>query len=111
MSRKLAMNDMLVLLPGITGSILKKDGNTIWGPVPESIDGYIESLFGSSGGWSFDDLRVVDDDPTVDDLGDGIQATGLVPYTLIPGVDCFDGYTGLTRQVETSKNLGRTGLI
>ena len=107
MSRKLAMNDMLVLLPGITGSILKKNGNTIWGPVPQSIVGYIESLFGPSGGWSFDDLRVVDDDPMVDDLGDGIQATGLVPYTLIPGLDCFDGYTGLTEQVYDTFNLTR----
>jgi hypothetical protein len=107
MNDKRAMDDMLVLLPGITGSILQKNGNTIWGPVPQSIIGYIESLFSPSGGWSFDDLRVVDDDPTVDDLRDGIQATALVPYTLIPGLDCFDGYTGLTRQLYGTFDLTR----
>jgi pimeloyl-ACP methyl ester carboxylesterase len=105
MNAKRAMDDLLVVIPGITGSVLQKGGNTIWGPVPQSIVGYIESLFGPAGPWSFDDLSVVDDDPEVDDLGDGIQATGLVPYTLIPGLDCFDGYTGLTRQLRNTFDL------
>ena len=73
--------------------------------MPQSIIGYIESLFDPAGPWSLDDLRVVDDDPEADDLGDGIQASGLVPYTLVPGLDCFDGYTGLTSQLRNTFDL------
>lgn len=38
------MNDLLVILPGITGSVLEKDRQEIWAPAPTQILNYIRSL-------------------------------------------------------------------
>lgn len=85
--QKPKMNDMLVVLPGITGSVLEKQGVTYWGPAPRGILNYV-----TSSGHTIDALRLARDDP---DYDDGIRATRLVPYTLAPGLASFDGYTGI----------------
>jgi pimeloyl-ACP methyl ester carboxylesterase len=83
------MRDVLVILPGITGSVLeKRDGTKIWAPFSKTIVSYISSL-----GSSVELLSFKYDDPEYDD---GIYATGLMPYTLVPRLARFDGYTGLT---------------
>ena len=86
-SRRWTMNDLLVILPGITGSVLKRRGVAVWAPAPTMLVSYIRSL-GNAIEW----LRLKRDDA---DLDDGIEATDLVPYTLVPGLYRFDGYTGL----------------
>lgn len=89
------MRDLLVILPGITGSVLsKKDGQKIWAPASQTIISYVGSL-----GRSLELLRYENDDPEYDD---GVYATGLVPYTLVPGLARFDGYTGLTSLLKQS---------
>ena len=62
--------DILVLIPGITGSVLERDGRDVWGT---SIEGVLRGLF--SGGQTIQDLSPPDDDPEADDIGDGACAT------------------------------------
>ena len=85
--QKPKINDMLIMLPGITGSVLEKQGITYWGPAPIGILNYVTSF-----GHTIDALRLARDDP---DYDDGIRATRLVPYTVTPGLASFDGYTGI----------------
>ena len=84
------MPDVVVLLPGITGSVLQKNGKDVWGPSGGAI---LRALM--SGGKSIRDLALGGaDDPNVDDLGDGVTAPALVPdVRLIPGFWKIDGYT------------------
>jgi pimeloyl-ACP methyl ester carboxylesterase len=83
------MNDLVVLLPGITGSILKKHGKVVWGYSAKTIAG---ALF--TGGSNLrDTLALPHDDPDVDDLGDGVTADALMPdLHLLPGLWKIDGY-------------------
>ena len=69
--RKAKMRDILVILPGLTGSVLEQKGRKIWAPLPHALVTYLRSL-----GKSLDALRIKGvDDPDRDDLGDGIRAT------------------------------------
>src|SRR5215831_4738764 len=88
---KSKMNDVLVILPGITGSVLKRGDIPVWAPAPAMLISYIRSL-----GHAVEWLRLKDDDP---DYDDGIVATGLVPYTIVPRLCRFDGYSGLRQQL------------
>jgi len=83
------MPDVVVLLPGITGSVLQKNGKDVWGPSGGAI---LRALL--SGGKSIRELALGADDPDRDDLGDGVTAPALVPDVhLIPGFWKIDGYT------------------
>jgi pimeloyl-ACP methyl ester carboxylesterase len=83
--------DVLVLLPGITGSVLAKDGNEVWAP---SAGAVLRGLI--SFGRSVKDLEVEDDDWHAPDLGDGVVATRLAPDVhLLPGFWKIDGYSDI----------------
>ncbi|MGE7387919.1 lipase/acyltransferase domain-containing protein [Streptomyces sp. NPDC004126] len=92
---KSPMPDVVVLLPGITGSVLTRDGKDVWAPSASAVIGALTSL-----GRSLAELELPDgqDDWTEDDLGDGIAATRLVPdlHTL-PGLWKIDGYTAIEK--------------
>jgi hypothetical protein len=93
------MPDVMVLLPGITGSVLKKHGKVVWGFSAATI---AKALF-TLGGSMNKDLALPHDDPQVDDLGDGIVADALMPdLHLLPGVWKIDGYTGITQAILNS---------
>jgi pimeloyl-ACP methyl ester carboxylesterase len=84
------MPDIVVLLPGITGSVLKKDGKTVWGFHGKSIAG---TLF-SRGGSLRRALTLADDPVDQDDLGDGVEAASLInDLHLLPGLWKIDGYS------------------
>lgn len=92
------MHDLLMILPGITGSILaRKDGQKIWAPAPHAAMTYIKSL-----GHSVESIRFDHSDPNYDD---GVYATGLIPYTVVPGLARYDGYTGLTTLLKQQFKL------
>jgi hypothetical protein len=94
-------SDVVVLVPGITGSVLERDGREVWG----SLGTFVRGLL--SGGRTFDALRLAGDDPDVDDLGDGIRATRLVnDVHVFPGICAIDGYTKIARRLRQ-----RLGLI
>ncbi len=82
------MPDVVVVLPGILGSVLQRDGREIWGMSPGALLRGLVTL-----GRSIKDLRLEGDDPALDDLGDGVTASRLQPDVhLIPGFWKIDGY-------------------
>ena len=106
MARK-QMRDVIVLLPGITGSVLTKDGKDVWAP---SAGAAVNALF--TLGHDIQQLALHDDPPEVDDLGDGVEATRVMPdIHLIPGLWKIDGYSKLknyllaTFDVRLGENL------
>ncbi|PSB43223.1 lecithin--cholesterol acyltransferase [Cyanosarcina cf. burmensis CCALA 770] len=82
------MRDMIVILPGIMGSVLQKDGIDLWNVSGKAIWQVIKSL-----GSRLQDLKLEGDDPSGKDIGDGIKPTRLITDThLIPGFWKIDGY-------------------
>ena len=89
MLTKTPMKDMVIILPGIMGSVLQKDGTDLWNVSGQAIWQILKSL-----GNRINDLKLEKDDPTGGDIGDGVVATALVQDThLIPGLWKIDGYT------------------
>jgi pimeloyl-ACP methyl ester carboxylesterase len=88
MADKLPVDDVVVLLPGILGSALERDGREVWALSRGAAFRALITL-----GRTVKDLQLVDDDPDVDDLGDGVRATRLMPDVhLIPGFWKIEGY-------------------
>jgi len=101
------MDDVIVLLPGILGSVLEKRGHEVWAPTPGAAWRALWSL-----GHSIKDLELHADPVDEDELGDGIEATRLVPdLHIIPGFWSIAGYSGIRRtildnfEVEEGKNF------
>ncbi len=89
------MRDIVVLIPGIMGSVLEKDGKDLWATA--RVAGAALTSLGSS---SLQQLKVEGDDPDVDDIGDGIQATRLITVPrLIAGLTKTDDYSVLSRLI------------
>ena len=65
------MRDVVVCLPGITGSVLQKDGKDVWNISGGALINALRTL-----GGSIKDLKLEEDPPDADDLGDGITAPG-----------------------------------
>ncbi|WP_026370102.1 esterase/lipase family protein [Kallotenue papyrolyticum] len=85
------LRDMVVLLPGISGSVLQKDGKDIWAPSGQALWQVLRTL-----GNSIRALQLDGDDAVAEDLGDGIRATRVITDVhLIPGLHKIDGYSGL----------------
>jgi pimeloyl-ACP methyl ester carboxylesterase len=94
MSERTEMPDVIVLIPGILGSVLQKDGKPIWGPNWSTIAGMLPVW-----GKSLEQMTVIDDDHT-QDLNDGITAASLMPDVhLIPGFWKIDGYTAIREEI------------
>jgi pimeloyl-ACP methyl ester carboxylesterase len=69
-----AMRHLIILLPGIMGSVLEKQGTgQVWGLSGQALWTYLRSL-----GGALQSLRVPQDDWQQDSLGDGITATGII---------------------------------
>jgi hypothetical protein len=86
------MPDVVVVLPGIMGSVLTKNGKTVWG--------YSGKLAGTTlltrGAMLREELSLQDDSPDDENLDDGILAERLMPdLHLLPGVWKIDGYSKL----------------
>ena len=96
------MPDVVVLLPGITGSVLKKNGKVVWGFSTSTIGRALFTLGGSMA----KALALPQDDPAVEDLGDGIVADALMPdLHLLPGIWKIDGYTRIAEALKASFEL------
>jgi hypothetical protein len=96
-----ASPDIVVLVPGITGSVLKRNGKEIWGPTAGAV---LHGLL--SGGRSLQDLRLEDDPPDVDDLGDGVRATRLInDVHIFPKLWKIDGYTKVAERLRRALRL------
>ncbi|WP_152536052.1 lipase/acyltransferase domain-containing protein [Mesorhizobium loti] len=93
------MPDVIVLLPGISGSRLTKDGRVVWGFAPSAL----ASIF-LSGGDSLERGLLLREDPVEDDdLGDGVVADELIQdLHLIPGFWKIDGYTKVLETIKAN---------
>ena len=97
------MRDVFVCLPGITGSVLRKDGRDIWNMSGGALFRALTTL-----GGSIRDLRLEDDPADADDLGDGITAPEVIrDVHLIPGVWKIDGYNKMLRYIEETFDVTR----
>jgi hypothetical protein len=92
--------DIVVLIPGISGSALSKGKDPIWGPSASAIWRTLRT-----GGESINHLRVEAEDTSKDEIDDVI-ATGLIPDVhLIPGLWKIDGYTKIRDALVRELNL------
>ena len=95
------MKDMVVILPGVMGSILQKDGKDLWNVSGQAIWQVVRSL-----GDRLNDLKLVADDPNGGDIEDGIVPTGLIRDThLIPGLSKIDGYNRTAKLITDNFNV------
>ena len=94
------MPDVMVVIPGILGSVLELDGSEVWGLSGQAIVGNLLSL-----GRNIQRLKlpegIGDDDP-----GDGVKATRLMPdLHLLPGFWTIDGYGQLLEYLHAKFTL------
>ncbi len=95
MPSKQPMGDVIVLLPGILGSVLQRDGRDVFAMTPGAAWRALVSL-----GHNVNDLELDGDDPSVDDLGDGVTAPRLQSdLHLIPGLWTIDGYSHIRSSI------------
>jgi hypothetical protein len=86
---------MVVLLPGITGSVLQKDGQDVWAISGQAAWGWLRSL-----GASLQDIVLEGDDPG------GIVATRVMPDAhVVPGLVKVDGYSATAKMVTDTFDI------
>lgn len=96
---KIQMKDMVVLLPGIMGSVLQnKDGKDIWNlSLQAALRATGEIL---SRGSLLEELTLTQEDDPDRDYLDDIRATGLIQDArLVPGFFKIDGYSYIRRKL------------
>lgn len=99
------MGDVVVLLPGLTGSVLRKDGKDLWGP---SAGALLKAAL--SRGGRLAPLVLREDPLDRDDLGDGVVATRLFPDVhLLPGLWKIDGYSRVAATLKKAFDLREGG--
>jgi triacylglycerol esterase/lipase EstA (alpha/beta hydrolase family) len=95
MATKAPMKDMIVILPGILGSVLQKDGKDLW-----AVSGKALWQVLTQSEKTLNSLKLGADDPNLESLGDGIRASALIQDVhLIPGLWKIDGYTKTSRLI------------
>ena len=104
MPKKFPMRDLIVLLPGIMGSVLQKDNKDLFAL---SWTAGWQAL--KSGGASLQQMFLQGDDADGKDLNDGVTATRLMSDAhLIPGFFKVDGYTRVSNFIkETFDKTGK----
>jgi pimeloyl-ACP methyl ester carboxylesterase len=81
--------DLVVLLPGITGSVLQKNGKDVWAISGQAAWRWLRSL-----GDSLQELRLDDGDPG------GIVAARVMPDAhVVPGLVKIDGYSATAKMI------------
>jgi pimeloyl-ACP methyl ester carboxylesterase len=92
---KQPLGDVVVLVPGILGSVLTHDGDDVWAPTSGAIGRALWTL-----GRSVKSLQLHGDPWEVDELGDGVEAPRLISGVhLIPGFWSIDVYAGISRMI------------
>ena len=100
MAREL-MGDVIVLLPGILGSVLQKDGRDVWGL---SVGAFSNALWHL--GANVKDLAVPPDGFDDVDFDDGVTAPRLMPdLHLVPWLWKIDGYGLIAKKLNEEFEL------
>ncbi len=93
---KVEMRDVVIILPGITGSVLQKNGRDLWSPSKQAMWDILTTR-----GEALQQLKLSGNDSGIDDLGDGITASAIVEDAhLVPGLIKLDGYTTLANRIQ-----------
>lgn len=98
-----ATPDIVVLIPGITGSVLERRGREVWGLSGRSVFEGLRTF-----GGSIRSLALTGpDDPEADSLGDDVVATQLMPdLHLFPGLGWkIDGYGKIASYLKRRSQL------
>ena len=91
---------IVVLIPGITGSVLEKDGKQLWGPSVGTVVGTALSRGGRL------DALVLQRDSNGEEADDGVVATRLVPDVhIVPGLWKIDGYGKVADRLKRNLKL------
>jgi len=94
---KARTRDVFVLLPGIMGSVLQRNGRDAWAISGKAMCRALLTL-----GGSISELTLGVDDPAVDDLGDGVFATRtMADAHIVPGFVRVDGYSIIRQMILT----------
>lgn len=101
----LPVTDLVVVLPGIMGSVLTKDGHEVWNHTL-AVAG--RQALGGLGGVR---ALALPNDVGDADPADGVEAVGLIKgLHILPGVSAIDGYgtllTFLERRLGISERIG-----
>jgi hypothetical protein len=92
-----AIPDVVVLLPGILGSVLTKNGHDVWNISGSAIGRALVS------GWDSIQTLALNGDSSEDDLGDHVTASKLIDDVhLIPFLWKIDGYSRFKRALTSS---------
>lgn len=98
MVNKYPMRHLVILLPGIMGSVLQKNGKDVWALSGQALWQYLGSRLAA--GNSLQALQVVAEDWGRDDLGDGIVAARLIEdLHAIPGLAQHAGYSPICQRI------------
>lgn len=101
---KIEMKDIVVLLPGVMGSVLQKNGEDIWNISVEALWKATREVVSRRS--LLEELTLQEDDPERDYLDDGIRATGLIQDArLVPGFFKVDGYSFIRTQLIKDFNI------
>ena len=88
------INDLVIVLPGITGSVLEKDGKEIWAASGKAFLQGLTTHFNSLRDLALGGVE----DSQDDDLCDGVRATRLIDDVhIVPGIHKINGYSDLRR--------------
>lgn len=99
---KFPMNDVVVVVPGIAGSVLQRNGKDVWAHSGSAIGRGLLTL-----GRAVKQLELPAD-IGADEPDDGVTATKLIPgMHLIPGLWGIDGYEGLGDYLSDKFQLTR----
>lgn len=97
-TERLPLRDVIVVLPGIMGSTLTREGRgDVWGTSLSAIWGLASSF-----GRSVEDLALPSDDGADDEQADdGVRSTSLIrDLHGLPGLTLVDGYTRLCDRIR-----------
>lgn len=99
--------DLVVVLPGITGSTLHQNGKTVWEPSGGAVLNAIVTL-----GHNLKKLQLPDG------IGDGHPGDGVEPKALMPDLHLvpglwspIQGYTGLLQRLGRMREQGKVGKV
>jgi pimeloyl-ACP methyl ester carboxylesterase len=95
--QKRPLRDVVIILPGITGSILQRDGRDVWAASGQAAWNAVKSL-----GRDLRDLELRGSED------DGVEATSIMPSAhIVPGLVRIDGYSQLISMLEDSFEIIR----
>src|SRR5512143_2160073 len=91
-----SMRHMIILLPGIMGSVLQKDGKDLWALSGQALWQYLTNLKNT-----IRQMRLEGEDWTVDDRGDGVHAARLIEdlHSIPPFVE-HAGYSVIRKGIR-----------